>query len=105
MAKETVQAVRQAELNAAQKEKDALLRKEEIISEAGQNAKAFIASMTKQAFEKAEHNLAAANQRGAEIMEAAKLKAESEVLIMKEMAQRKEEAAIHLILSSVIQDS
>lgn len=105
MAKETVQAVRKAELNAAQKEKDALIRKEEIIAEAGQNAKAFITSMTKQALDKAEQDLAAANKRGTELTEAAKLKAESEVLIMKEMAQRKEEAAISLILSSVIQDS
>jgi UDP-N-acetylmuramyl tripeptide synthase len=104
MAKETVQAVRQAEILAAQKEKDALLRKDEIIAQAGQNAKALVTSMTKQALDKAGHNLAAADQRGKEMLEAARLKAESEVLVMNEMVQRKEEAAIKLILSSVISE-
>jgi vacuolar-type H+-ATPase subunit H len=104
MAKETVQAVRQAEILAAQKEKDALLRKDEILAQAGQNAKALVTSMTKQALDKAEHNLADANQRGKEMLESARLKAESEVLVMNEMVQRKEEAAIQLILSSVISE-
>lgn len=104
MAKETVQAVRQAELLAAQKEKDALLKKEVIIAQAEQNAKNLITSTTKQALDKAEHNLNTANLRGQEMLQAAGVKAEGEVLIMKEMAQRKEEAAIKLILSSVITD-
>jgi V/A-type H+/Na+-transporting ATPase subunit G/H len=102
MAKESVQAVRQAEINAAQKEKDALQEKERIITEAGQNAKTLITSMTKQAMEKAELKKTAANQKGIELLEAARLKAENEVLLMREMAQRKEEAAIKLVLSSVI---
>ncbi len=105
MAKETVQAVRQAELNAAQKERDVQLQKETIISEAGQNAKTLITSMTKQAMENAEQSLATANKKGNEMIMAAKLKAENEVLLMKEMAQRKEEAAINLVLSSVIHGS
>ena len=102
MAKETVQVVRQAELNAVQKEKDALQRQEAIISEAEQNAKGLITSITKQALDQAEDNLSAANQKGIKIMETAKIKAESELLIMKEMAQRKEQAAIDLVLSYVI---
>lgn len=102
MAKETVQAVRKAELNAAQMEKDALLKKETIISEAGQNARALITSRTKLAMEKAEQNLAAANQKGIDKIGAAKQKAENEVRLMKEMALRKEEAAINMVLSSVI---
>lgn len=105
MAKETVQAVRQAELNAVQKEKDALTKKEEIIAEAERNARALITARTKQAVEKSEHNLSAANQRGTEIMEAAKSKAESEAFMIKETAQKREEAAVRLILSSIIQDS
>lgn len=103
MALKTVQAVRQAEANAAQREKDALQRKEDILAKAGQDAKALMDTMAKQAAEKAERNLAEAVKRGQEQLEEARLKAEGEVLIMKEMAERKEEAAIHLILSSVIQ--
>jgi len=102
MAKETVQAVRQAELNATQKEREAIEKKEAIISEAQQNAKIMVTDMTKEALEKAERNLTFANQRGIEMMEAAKQKAENEVLLMKEMAKGKEEAAINLVLSNVI---
>lgn len=103
MALETVQAVRQAEVKAAQMEKDALQRKEEIISKADQDAKALIHSLTKQAAKKAEEDLAEAKKRGQEQLEAARLKAENEAMILKKMAQRKEETAIHLILSSVIE--
>jgi vacuolar-type H+-ATPase subunit H len=105
MAKETVQAVRQAELNAAQREREAIQKKETLISEAQLNAKTIVSSMSKEALEKAERNLALANERGIEIMEAAKLKAEKEVLLMKEMAQSKEEAAINMVLSNVIKET
>jgi len=104
MAKETVEAVRQAELNAAQKEREAFQKKELILSEAQQNAKSMVSSITKEALLKAERNLALANQQGLERMEASKLKAVSEVLLMKEMAQRKEEAAIKLVLLTAIND-
>jgi len=104
MAKETVEAVRQAELNAAQKEREAFQKKESILSEAQQNAKSMVSSITKEALLKAERNLALANQQGLERMEASKLKAVSEVLLMKEMAQRKEEAAIKLVLLTAIND-
>lgn len=105
MAKETVQAVRQAELNAAQIERDAVLQKEAMISDAGLNAKTLITSMTKQAMEKAEQDLAAAVKRGNQMLEEAKTKADNEVLLMKEMALMKEEAAVNLILSNVIHGS
>jgi V/A-type H+/Na+-transporting ATPase subunit G/H len=104
MAKETVQAVRQAELNAAQLEKDAIQQKEAIISEAVNNAKVMISTMTKEAKDEAEHKLDLANRKGIEMLEAAKTRAESEALLMNQMAQSKEEAAINLILSNVIYD-
>lgn len=102
MAKETVQAVRQAELNAAEMEREALLEKDKILSEAQQEAKTLIASMTKQAMDAAERNLVLANQKGVEMMGTAKKRAENEVILMKEMAKNKEEAAIDLVLSNVI---
>lgn len=102
MAKETVQAVRQAEINSIEKEKEALRNKSIIISEAEQNAKELINSLTKQALDKAERDLSETKLRNTELINAAKNKAESEILIIKELAQRKEEAAINLILSKVI---
>jgi len=102
MAKETVQAVRQAELNAAQFEKNANMQREAILQEAEQNAKTMINSMTREAIEKAESNLSAARHRGTETLEAAKLRAETEVLLIKEMIKEKEQSAIDLVLSNVI---
>ena len=102
MAKETVQAVRQAELNAAEKERNAILEKDQILNEAQQEAKALLARMTEQALNSAERNLVLANQQGVEMMESAKKRVEKEVILMKEMARSKEEAAINLVLSNVI---
>lgn len=104
MANETVQAVRQAELKAAQTEKEAVQKKEKILSEAHQNAKELISSMTKDALEKAEKELAAANRQGEKLIEAAIAKAQNEVIIMKEMVKSKEAAAKKLVLSCVIYD-
>jgi len=102
MAKETVQAVRQAELNAVQIEKDANTQREAILLEAQQNAKTMITSMTKEAIAKAESDLGAAKHQGTETLEAAKLRAETEVLLIKEMIKEKEQSAIDLVLSNVI---
>jgi V/A-type H+/Na+-transporting ATPase subunit G/H len=102
MAKETVQAVRQAELKAAELERDTLSKKEKILSDAQLEAKTLVAAMTKQANETAERNLIKANQQGEQMMEAAKQRAEAEVIMMREMAKSKEEAAINLVLSNVI---
>ncbi|MBH1942350.1 hypothetical protein I5677_15720 [Mobilitalea sibirica] len=102
MAKETVQAVRQAELNAAQIEKDANLKKDAILMEAQQKATNLISSMTKEAQDKAAKALKDAELRGAEMVEAAKLKAEKEIMLMNEMLKDKEKAAIKLVISEVI---
>jgi vacuolar-type H+-ATPase subunit H len=102
MAKETIQAVRQAELNAAQIERDAVQRKESIISDAALKAKTLTDSMTKAAKEEAANRLSSAIKQGEELQEAAGNRAENEVMIMKQLASSKEEAAINFVLSSVI---
>jgi vacuolar-type H+-ATPase subunit H len=102
MAMETIQAVRQAELNAAQMEKEAIQKKELLLAEAQQNAKALVTSMTNEALKLAEQKLMAANDQGAKMIDAAKLKAEKEVLLMKEMVKGKEQAAYNQILSNLI---
>lgn len=102
MALDTVQAVRQAELNAANKEKEALLKKESILLEAQHEAKEIVASRVKEAQMLSEKKLKDANDKGAERLEAAKRKADQEVLILQEMVKSKEQAAIDLIISSLI---
>lgn len=102
MAKETVEAVRQAELNALEKEKEALQKKDAIISEAEKKAKELIDSITKQASNKAQKDLDRAKSRAEEIVSEAKARSEKEILIIKELAKGKETAAIELILSEVI---
>lgn len=104
MAKETVQAVRLAEQNAAQLEKESIIKKETIIAEAHQNSKDLISSMTKEASDKANHDLNVAQKKSVEMLEASKVEAEKEVLILKEMVKRKEKEAIDLVISNIIYD-
>lgn len=105
MAIETVQAVRQAELEAVRKEQEALKRKEEIISEAERSAKELIDIRTKQALKHAEQKKAAATQTGKQLLAEAIEKSENEVLVMKEAALSREEEAIRRVLASVIHAS
>ena len=102
MAKETVQAVRQAELNAAQIEKDATVKKDAILSKAQEEAKISISSITKDALAKAKQDLERAEVQGAEFMEIAVQRVEQEILMLKEMVKGKEQVAIDLVLSEVI---
>jgi vacuolar-type H+-ATPase subunit H len=102
MAKETVQAVRQAELNAAQIEKEAQQKKDNLLTEAQQNAKAIIISMTKEAQRKAEDKLREANNQAAQLISAAKQRADMEAQLMKELVRGKEQSTIDQVLSSLI---
>lgn len=102
MAQDTVQAVRQAELNAANKEKEALQKKESILTKAQQDAKELIASKVSETQMLSEKKLKNASNQGEERLEAAKRKADQEVLILQEMVKSKEQAAIDFIISSLI---
>ena len=102
MAKEIVQAVRQAEINAAETEKSALMQKEAILSEAMREANTIIATKTKQALSEADRNLILVKQQSEKLLEEATKRAEREVVLMREMAKNKEDAAVNLVLSIVI---
>lgn len=102
MAKETVQAVREAELNAAKIEKDAAVKSEAMILKAQEDAKLLIAGKTREALLKADEMKKQAQQEGAELIESAALRAEQEILLLKEVVKSKEQAAIDLILSEVL---
>ena len=62
MAKETVQAVRQAEMNAAEMEKEAIKKKEVIIADTHLEANNLVNNIVRQATEKAEQKLALAEE-------------------------------------------
>ena len=102
MAKETVKAVRSAELSAVQIEKEAEQKKEAILLEAQQNAKSIIVSMTKEAQSKAERGLLEAQEQGVAIMEAGKQRAMNQIRLLTEMVKNKEQAATQLVLSNVV---
>ncbi len=102
MAKETVQAVREAELKAVQLEKDAAINRDTILLKANEEAKELIASKTKEARVKAEQELGKSQQEGEKLLVSAKQRAEKEILLLKEMVKSKEQVAIDLVLSEVI---
>lgn len=102
MAKETVQAVRNAEMSAAKMEKEALGKKETIIAEAHKKAKELSDFMVKEAQAKADKDIKEALHKSNIILEKAKEEAEKEVGLLIEMAKTKEDAAIDLVISNVI---
>jgi V/A-type H+/Na+-transporting ATPase subunit G/H len=102
MAKETVQAVRKAELNAAQLEKDSLLKRDAILREVEEEAKNLISLKTKEAILKAEADLEQAELAGKEIMNKAIVRANQEILMMEGLVKGKEQAAIDLVLKEIM---
>jgi len=102
MAKETVQAVRQAEEKAAQIEKEAVVKGEILLQNAKEEAKNLQSSMSKDVLLKAEEDLKNVQLQGNKLMEAAVQKAEKEIILLKEVVKSKEQAAIDLVLTEVI---
>lgn len=102
MAIETVEAIRQAELNAVQIEKDANQQKEAILLQAELEKDEIISSMTKEALAKSKQDIEIAQRQSEERVEKAIMQAEQEIIMLKEMVKNKEQAAIQLVLEEVI---
>ncbi len=102
MAKETVEAVRQAELNATKLEKEAALKKEEMIQKALEDAKTLIATRTREALAHSAKELEETNIASDNLMKEAVLRAEQEISLLKELVKSKKKAAISLVLGEVI---
>jgi V/A-type H+/Na+-transporting ATPase subunit G/H len=102
LAKETIQAVRQAEQKAEQIEKDAAMKAEAIVMNAYEQAKELETSMTKDALAKAQEELERAQLQGVDFMEAANNNADIEIKQLYEIVKNKEEAVIKLVLSEII---
>lgn len=103
MSLETVQAVRQAELEAVSKQKDARRQKEEILKEAQIRANNLLTDMVREAEKRAEYEQREASKRATEIIETARMKAEKETQLLRDNEKEKEQSAIKLILSTLIE--
>lgn len=102
MAKETVEAVRQAELNAAKLENEALMKKEQMIQEAMEEAKSLLSSRTKEALVNSARELEKTSIDSDNLMKEAIFRAEQEIILLKDLVNSKEKAAIDLVLCEVI---
>lgn len=102
MAKESVDAIREAELKAAQIEKEAMNEKNAILLKAEEEAEKIISSMTENAYAQSQEQLKKAHEQGEAYMEAAVLRAERQISLMKDVVREKEQEVINLILSEVI---
>jgi vacuolar-type H+-ATPase subunit H len=102
MASEAVQAVRQAEGNAEQIEKEALKKKEIILQNANEEASSIVDNMMKEELMKAEAALEQAWIQGDVLMAEAIKRAEREADLLKERIKTKDQAAVQLVLSEII---
>lgn len=103
MVKETIDAIREAEFSASELEKEAVKKREEILSNAQVQAKTIVASVTKDAMTKAELDMEQARLQGLKLMEIALQNAEKEILVLKEETTYKKNSIIEIILSDLIQ--
>lgn len=102
MAIETVEAVRQAELNAAQIEKEAAKECDAIFLKAQKDADEIISSMTKEALEKAKSDLGQTKIKSKTLMKEAEKRAAEGIEKIKKTAKKKEQPAIDLVISEIV---
>lgn len=102
MAKETIEAIRQAELAAEQTEKDAAGQAEDIVAKAQQTAKDTIATLTQQAKSVAAQAAKQAGKQGEDMAAAALREAEQELTALRETAKEKTPGAVARVLSELI---
>lgn len=102
MAKDTVEAIRQAEQKALQLEKDTALQQEVILQKAKEEAEHIVAAAVKEVLEIAKLDMEKAVVQGKKIMEDATNRAEKEILQLKERVKAKEPETLSLIVSSII---
>ena len=102
MAMETVQAVRQAEFEAVNREKVSAEESDVMISKAEIQAQALLSSMKKSEQEKADKNINMADEKAKEFMKISLQQAEQEIICIRKMVEGKVQEAISLVLSEII---
>ena len=101
MAKDIVEAVRTAELDADKTEKDAYSKKEQIIKNAEDDAKNTSNALIKEAKQRAEAMLKTAKLQSEKLFEKANSEAQEEVKSLQSKAKQKEAEAVKLIYSEL----
>lgn len=102
MAKETIDAVRQAELTAEQTERAAAQEADRIVAKAKLDAKQTVTDLTKNAKEKALAELAAARAQGDELVAKAVAEVQEDCRRLREAAAAKQAQATEAILAELI---
>ena len=102
MAKETIDAVRQAELAAEQTEKAAVQEADRLVAQAKLDAKQAVADLTKSAKEKAQAELSAARRQGDELIAKAVAEVQQDCSRLRETAAAKDAEATTAILAELI---
>lgn len=102
MAMETVQSVRQAEQLASQKEKDAIVSAEQIVSQAETESKELLITIRKSVQEQSESDKRNAKVQADNMLKASLDEAEKEIEELRLKVKEKENEAISLVLSELI---
>lgn len=102
LAKETIDAVRQAELTAEQTERAAAQEADRIVAKAKLDAKQTVTDLTKNAKEKALAELAAARAQGDELVAKAVAEVQEDCRRLREAAAAKQAQATEAILAELI---
>lgn len=102
LAKEMIEAVRQAELKAQETEKNAEVESSAILRQAEEQANKILEESTKRAKEQAEKKKQEVIRQDEEFTKRLLLEAEQEIAVLHTHAQEKEPEAIRLILSELL---
>lgn len=102
MAMDTIQTVKQAELQASQSERAAHVKGDELISKAISDAKALVTSMTREALIEAQNNIEKAKRQSSVMIEQVVERTNKEVMLLKELSKKKEQEAIRMVCSHII---
>ena len=101
MAMESVEAVRQAERHAAQTEKDAAQRQQELIAQAEADARTRIGQMTSNAQAQAQKELQMAQEKADALLSEARESVRLEINRMNDSVKDRERAAVELVMSAI----
>ena len=101
MATDTIEAIRNAELQSDAAEKQAHLDAEEIVKKADAEAAELKVSMTTEAMAGAKSALEAAELEGSKLIESAKSAAQQDTETLRKNAAAKEDEAIQFIIKSL----
>lgn len=102
MAQETIEIIRQAELDAEKREKDATAEAERIVAKAHEDAKELIESLTRMARDQSALDLNEIDAQSESEISQTLHQAEQEVVGLREAVQKKEVQAVQMILSELI---